>query len=475
MSKSASRNNNLSLAVAILFIISASSWAALFDDGDFIIETVASYPSIGMGQVTDIALDSDGVIYVDHRGDSNQNFAGGSITRIDSTGVITRWIDNLQNARTMIWAGATAFGESLYVVEAGPRIIRKLDTSGNMSSFLNSSNCPRSIDIDRNGSLGGDMFGAPRGTDRILRIKPSGSVSTFSYWPGVVSGGVEDIAISPTSKYNGNIFTAFDIAPAGTANEFDGIYRIDSSGHATRFAPSINYARFLEFDTSGLIFDNDLFVIGRMQDVMGLHLWRIDELGNAEDIMRVRWGEIDHLAFGPDGAMYLAKYMGDTTEILRVSLAPITISIDIMPDSCPNPLDISSRGVLPVAVLGMRYFDVFEIDVASVRLMGVAPFRSNYEDVSTLTADPLECDGISQGPDGFTDLTLKFDKKKVIKALRGLKGVPNRTDVPLTLTLKLLVTDEDYQGEDCVEIIKPKPHKHKKPKTKKKPKAPKKK
>ena len=165
--------------------------------------------------------------------------------------------------------------------------------------------------------------------------------------------------------------------------------------------------------------------------------------------------ETTFIEFDFDDVWYVVEYLD--YPIFQWMLPPITISVDIMPDSCPNPLDISSRGVLPVAVLGMRYFDVFEIDVASVRLMGVAPFRSYYEDVSTLTADPLECDGISQGPDGFIDLTLKFDKKKVIKALRGLKGVPNGTDVPLTLTLKLLVGDDDYQGEDCVKIIKPKP------------------
>ena len=141
-----------------------------------------------------------------------------------------------------------------------------------------------------------------------------------------------------------------------------------------------------------------------------------------------------------------------------------------MPDSCPNPLDIRSRGVLPVAILGMEYFDVFEIDVASIRLKGVAPFRSNYEDVSTPLVEAEGCECISEGPDGFTDLTLEFDKKEVIKALGGLKGVPDGTDVPLTVTFKLFVDETKFQGTDCVRILKATP-----PKGPKDPKGPKKK
>ena len=70
------------------------------------------------------------------------------------------------------------------------------------------------------------------------------------------------------------------------------------------------------------MFDNDLFAIGTKPGVDGMHLWRIDELGNAEDFMGVGWGVIDHLAFGPDGAMYLTKYTDEKTQILRVAVVP---------------------------------------------------------------------------------------------------------------------------------------------------------
>jgi hypothetical protein len=49
------------------------------------------------------------------------------------------------------------------------------------------------------------------------------------------------------------------------------------------------------------------------------------------------------------------------------------VPINIKPGSCPNPLNVKNKGVLPVAILGMEEFDVPMIDVASIRLEGVAP------------------------------------------------------------------------------------------------------
>ena len=56
------------------------------------IETVAAYAPEGLGQVRDLAIDPDGVIYVTHRG-TESLYIKGSITRIDSTGIETQWKD----------------------------------------------------------------------------------------------------------------------------------------------------------------------------------------------------------------------------------------------------------------------------------------------------------------------------------------------------------------------------------------------
>jgi probable HAF family extracellular repeat protein len=66
--------------------------------------------------------------------------------------------------------------------------------------------------------------------------------------------------------------------------------------------------------------------------------------------------------------------------------------IDIKPGGCPNVLNIKSKGVLPVAILGTEEFDVNKIDASSVRLNDAIPIRHNYEDVAT----PVSSSSIQQ-------------------------------------------------------------------------------
>jgi hypothetical protein len=126
------------------------------------------------------------------------------------------------------------------------------------------------------------------------------------------------------------------------------------------------------------------------------------------------------------------------------------LPIDIKPGSCPNPLNVKDKGVLPVAILGTEDFDVFTFDPASARLEGVAPIRSSYEDVSTPVTDTEdECACTTAGSDGYIDLTLKFNAQEVVDAL----GHVYDGDL---LSLTLTVKDNDgvlWGGTDCVIII----------------------
>jgi hypothetical protein len=88
--------------------------------------------------------------------------------------------------------------------------------------------------------------------------------------------------------------------------------------------------------------------------------------------------------------------------------------LDIKPGSYPNPINPSSRGVVPVAILGSEGFDVRVIDTATIELDddrvpggGVAPtgVQKSFEDVNG---------------DGFPDLSLKFDTPALNSA--GLLG-----------------------------------------------------
>jgi glucose/arabinose dehydrogenase len=75
---------------------------------------------------------------------------------------------------------------------------------------------------------------------------------------------------------------------------------------------------------------------------------------------------------GEDGEIYacgstaLAPF-GETGVLERI-VVPAQPALDIKPGSCPNPLNRRSRGVLPVALVGVEGFDVNNVDVSSLSL-----------------------------------------------------------------------------------------------------------
>lgn len=141
------------------------------------------------------------------------------------------------------------------------------------------------------------------------------------------------------------------------------------------------------------------------------------------------------------------------------------VPLDIKPGSCPNALNVRAKGpgmitsagvgipsasVFPVAILGSADFDVSTIDLASLRLQGLEPIRTGLADVAApVTDDPSQgCECTTEGPDGFTDLTMKFDKRNII----GMLGdVVDGEEVMLQLTGALL-DGTPIAGGDCVLI-----------------------
>lgn len=125
----------------------------------------------------------------------------------------------------------------------------------------------------------------------------------------------------------------------------------------------------------------------------------------------------------------------------------VEVPVDIKPMSCPNPINVDGKGVLPVAILGTGDVAVSQIDPASVMLEGVAPLRWEPEDVATpFEGAPCECHEL--GPDGYLDLTLKFNMQEVITALGGVLDGEVRE---LTLT-GVLLDGTPISGQDCVLI-----------------------
>jgi hypothetical protein len=109
----------------------------------------------------------------------------------------------------------------------------------------------------------------------------------------------------------------------------------------------------------------------------------------------------------------------------------IPVAVDIKPQSCPNPLNVKDKGVVPVAILGTEGFDVGQIDPTSVELEGVSPVTWAWEDV----AEPFEpfvgkedcfadcwawmpTEEYPEYPgDGYMDLTLKFKAQELVTAV----------------------------------------------------------
>ena len=132
-----------------------------------------------------------------------------------------------------------------------------------------------------------------------------------------------------------------------------------------------------------------------------------------------------------------------------------TIEVDIRPWSCVNPLNVRSRGVLPVAILGSEVFDVRDIDTRTIRLssdgteLEVWPIRGRYEDVSaSFEGELYDCQGT---PDGLEDLILKFRTQDVVRAIGK---VNHGEEVVLTITGTLVDQITEFEGTDSVKIIK---------------------
>ncbi|MCH7548988.1 MAG: S8 family serine peptidase, partial [Candidatus Krumholzibacteriota bacterium] len=136
----------------------------------------------------------------------------------------------------------------------------------------------------------------------------------------------------------------------------------------------------------------------------------------------------------------------------------VTLGLDIKPGSCPNALNarvgsdvpgMELKGdVLPVAVPGTAELDVRDLDVSTVRLEGLSPLRHDYDDVSAPVATGAPCDCASTGPDGRSDLVLKFAKADVVNAL---DGAGDGESVALTLTGRLH-DGTFFEATDCIVV-----------------------
>jgi hypothetical protein len=130
-----------------------------------------------------------------------------------------------------------------------------------------------------------------------------------------------------------------------------------------------------------------------------------------------------------------------------------SVIVDIKAGSCPNPLNLASKGHVSVAILGVEGFDVNAVDPASIRLAGVSAVRSNFEDVATPVIDGNECECNTEGPDGFTDLTLKFKTAQIVEQIIGSLDDPAAGDEIVLILTGALYDGTPINGEDCIVLV----------------------
>jgi len=140
------------------------------------------------------------------------------------------------------------------------------------------------------------------------------------------------------------------------------------------------------------------------------------------------------------------------SKLIIVPKPAVKVAVDIKPGGCPNPVNVKSKGVLPIAVLGTDDYDVTTIDPTSIRLAGVEPLRSGYEDVGRPVLDANDCNCTDEGPDGLVDLALKFETQRIVEAI----GDVNDGDVRVLELTGVLIDpipfETPIEGADCILI-----------------------
>jgi hypothetical protein len=157
----------------------------------------------------------------------------------------------------------------------------------------------------------------------------------------------------------------------------------------------------------------------------------------------------------------------DVDQVAEIELesvrADVEISMDLKPGSCPNRVNLHSKGVMPVAVPGSDSFDVYSIEPDTILLAGISPLRYSYEDVTApyifegeaFTA--LDCSTEAAGD--TMDLVLKFDTQEVREALEESYGneLVVGEEILLHLTGELIGsggTPATIHGQDYLKVLR---------------------
>jgi hypothetical protein len=120
------------------------------------------------------------------------------------------------------------------------------------------------------------------------------------------------------------------------------------------------------------------------------------------------------------------------------AVAAIWADIDIKPDSFDNEINLTSNGVVPVAIYGSEFLDVWEIDTDTLTLADSGVKVVGKKNKELCTIEDLDLDG-------YEDLVCKFNTTD----LGALDGASTKAKLKGNLT-----SGRRIRGSDMVNIVK---------------------
>jgi len=150
-------------------------------------------------------------------------------------------------------------------------------------------------------------------------------------------------------------------------------------------------------------------------------------------VIQVRWGSIAAFVFVIDDFSFMPG--GD-------------YALDIRPGSCPNPLNLRSKGVFRASIIGSQRADVGQIDTSTICLQGAEALSIRAMDIAGPPPDE-ECGCPSKGPDGYPDLVLTFSTQDVVDAMGEIAASKS----PRLYLTGRLWDGTSFSTSDCVRIV----------------------
>ena len=127
----------------------------------------------------------------------------------------------------------------------------------------------------------------------------------------------------------------------------------------------------------------------------------------------------------------------------------LDIYLDIKPFSNTNPVNITAKGVFPIAILGNQNFDVNDINPNTIKLNGISPIRWAYEDIGSPGQSINGFVSSNTSKDNIMDMTFKFNMQEFVQSL----GSVNNGDIKQISLSGENNSHLNIMGSDCITVI----------------------